>query len=188
MLRPDNTIDRIPEIDTIPVHVTDVVTRGTVATYPVVQYGHTPKGGNAVAGGFVYRGAAVPELRGKYVFGDISTGHVWYAEYADMLAADDGNPRTLAEMHELPIWWDDPNDSPDRGAQLYPDLAPIVEAEYHARGGKHAHLPGTASLAPSGRVDLHLAIDRSGEMYLLSKSDGMIRAVTGVGRSLTPAA
>jgi hypothetical protein len=189
MLLPDNTRDKIPEIDTIPVHVTDVITRGTVAPiYPVVQYGHTERGGNAIAGGFVYRGAVVPELRGKYVFGDIATGRLWYAEYADMLGADDGNPRTLAEVHELPIWWDDPNDSPDRGAQLYSDLAPIVEAGYHSRGGKHPRLPGKASLSPPGRVDLHLAIDGTGEMYLLTKSDGMIRGITGVSRNLTSGA
>ena len=184
MLLPDNTRTQIPEIDTIPVQVTDVVTHGTVApTYPVIEYGHTQSGGDAIAGGFVYRGTTVPELRGKYVFGDISTGRLWYAEYTDMLAADDGDPRTLAEIHELPVWWDDPTDMPDRGAQLYPTMAPIVEAGYHSRGGKHPHLPGRSSLSPVGRVDLRLAIDQAGEMYLLSKSDGMIRAVTGIVRS-----
>ena len=185
MLLADNTKAGIPENDMIPVHVTDVITRGTVApSYPVIQYGHTQHGGDAIAGGFVYRGASVPALRGKYVFGDISTGRVWYGDYAEMLAADDGNPLTLAEVHELPVWWDDPNDSPDRGAQLYPDMAPIVETGYHARGGKHAHLPGRSSLLPTGRVDLRLAVDAAGEMYLLTKSDGMIRAVTGPGPSL----
>ena len=150
--------------------------------YPVIQYGHSPNGGDAIAGGFTYRGTAVPELRGKYVFGDIASGRLWYAEYAEMLAADDGDPKTLAEIHELPIWWDDPTDVPDRGAQPYPTMAPIVEAGYHSRGGKYPHLPGTSALSVQGRVDLRFAIDRAGELYLLSKSDGMIRAVTGVVR------
>ena len=41
-------------------------------TFPVAIYGHTD--GNAVTGGFVYRGKAIPELMGKYVFGDGRSG------------------------------------------------------------------------------------------------------------------
>jgi hypothetical protein len=182
-LLPDNTKDRVPDVDTIPVHVTDGITNGMVTPkYPVVQYGHGERGGDAIAGGFVYRGAGVPGLRGKYVFGDISTGRLWYAEYKKMLEADDGNPLTLAEIHELSLWWDDPADVPDRGAQLYPTMSPVVEAAYHARGGKDPDLPGRATVSGMGRVDLRLAVDAAGELYLLSKSDGMIRVVTGVVR------
>jgi glucose/arabinose dehydrogenase len=39
---------------------------------PVAQYDHDE--GVATIGGFVYRGARFPELRGKYVFGDYSDG------------------------------------------------------------------------------------------------------------------
>ncbi len=178
----DNGMGKVPDPDTIVVHVTDTVTHGTVAPrYPVVEYGHGPDGGVAIAGGFVYRGTSIPELRGKYVFGDISTGRLWYADYADMLAADDSDPRTLAAIHELRVWWNDPADAPDRGNQAYPSMLPIVSAAYHARGGKHPILPGESRFAStSGRVDLRFAIDRDGELYLLSKSDGMIRRVAGV--------
>lgn len=186
MLQADNTLGKVPDIDTIPVHVTDAATTGMVVpTYPVVQYGHGQRGGDGIAGGFVYRGAVVPKLRGKYVFGDISTGRVWYADYKEMLAADDSNPRTLAAMQELRIWWNDPTDSPDRGRQLYPTMAAIVEAGYHSRGGKDPDLPGSATVSGSGRVDLRLAVDRKGELYLLSKSDGMIRVVTGAALAST---
>jgi hypothetical protein len=168
------------------VYVTDTMTHGTVVPrYPVLEYGHDASGGDAIAGGFVYRGKAVPELHEKYVFGDISTGRVWYADLKDMLAADDNDPRTLAEAHEAQIWWDDPNDTPERGSQLYPSMSPIVKAAYHARGGRHPELPGHSALASSGRVDLRFALDRSGELYFLSKSDGMIRVVTGVGPPVT---
>jgi glucose/sorbosone dehydrogenase len=181
MLQVDGSLGKVPDIDTIPVHVTGETTSGTVVpAYPVVQYGHGQGGGDAIAGGFVYRGAAVPRLRGKYIFGDISTGRLWYADYAEMRAADRGNPRTLAEPHELRVWWDDPQDSPDRGTQLYPTLAAIVEAGYHSRGGKDPDLPGSGAVSGPGRVDLRLAMDRAGELYLLSKSDGMIRVVTGM--------
>lgn len=51
-------------------------------TYPVAQYDHDE--GNAISGGFVYRGEAVPALQGKYVFGDIVTGRLFSVE-ADQL-------------------------------------------------------------------------------------------------------
>jgi len=39
---------------------------------PVAQYDHDE--GISITGGFVYRGSAIPDLRGKYVFGDFSSG------------------------------------------------------------------------------------------------------------------
>lgn len=39
---------------------------------PVLQYDHGE--GISIIGGFVYRGSAIPELEGKYVFGDFSRG------------------------------------------------------------------------------------------------------------------
>jgi hypothetical protein len=128
----------------------------------------------------VYQGSAIPALRGKYVLGDTSTGRMWYADIKAMLAADDGIPSTLAELHELRIAWNDPSDSPDGGMRLYPGMARVVEAGYHSRGGKDPDLPGSAAVAGSARVDLRFAADRSGQLYLLSKSDGMIRLVTGI--------
>ena len=83
----------------------------------------------------------------------------------------------MAEIHELLVWWDDPEDSPDRGKQLFPSMAAIVPSAYRARGGKDPDLPGTAAIAGFGLVDLRLAQDRSGELYVLSKSDGMIRQI-----------
>lgn len=46
---------------------------------PIHEYRRTD--GISVTGGFVYRGAALPELRGQYVFGDFQTGKVWALEY-----------------------------------------------------------------------------------------------------------
>jgi len=43
---------------------------------PVAEYDHT-EGRCSVTGGFVYRGADLPEWRGIYFFGDYCTGTVW---------------------------------------------------------------------------------------------------------------
>jgi hypothetical protein len=176
----DHTTRALPQPDTVTVQVNDAVTAGTATPlYPVLRYGHGEGGGDAIAGGFVYTGRRVPQLAGKFVLGDISTGRLWWADFKEMRAADDGVAGTMAPLHELQIWWDDPADTPDRGKQLYPTLMPIVTAAYHSRGGRDPDLPGSGAISGSGRVDLRLAADRAGELYLLSKSDGLIRAVTG---------
>ena len=144
-------------------------------TYPVIQYGHVIGGGDAVSSGYVYRGKAIPALRGKYIFGDISTGNVWWADYKEMLAADDGDPKTLAQMHPVKIRWTKPGGS----SELYGSMSPITEVAYHARGGKAPGLPGVAIVAQEGRSDIHLWADPEGQLYILSKSDGMIRMVVG---------
>ena len=181
VLKPDNQIvTQLPEIDTIPVQVTDTVTSGTVVpTYPVMQYGHVPGGGDAIGSGFLYNGTLIPALRGKYIFSDISTGRIWYADYKEMLAADDGNPGTTAERHEAKIRWDDPHDTPDAGKKVFDTMFPIAEAAYHFRGGKDPDLPGRSLVSGSGRADAHVAMDAAGELYLFTKTDGVIRVVTG---------
>jgi mono/diheme cytochrome c family protein len=153
----------VPADDTIPVQITETITRGTITpTYPVIAYPHTSIGGDAIAGGFVYRGSRIAALKGRLLFADITTGHVWYAEMADVLSADDGNPTTLAPMHEV-----------DAG------LRRLVEATFHARGGQGDALPGAAAVSGKGRVDVRLGEDNAGELYLLTKSDGMIRQIVG---------
>ncbi|MEZ5044749.1 MAG: PQQ-dependent sugar dehydrogenase [Saprospiraceae bacterium] len=52
-------------------------------TYPVVQYDHDE--GNAISGGFVYAGSSIPLLKGKYIFGDIPRGTLFYAEIGEMI-------------------------------------------------------------------------------------------------------
>jgi hypothetical protein len=163
-LKQDNTTTALPADDRIPVQVTDSITAGTVApSYPVLEYPHTREGGDAISGGFVYRG--------KYLFGDITTGRVWYADLAEMIAADDGRAGTLAKIHEMTIRWD---------GEVYPTMFPIVEAAYHSRGGKDPNLPGSSTVSGDGRADIRFATDAAGELYILSKSDGVIRSVVSV--------
>jgi glucose/arabinose dehydrogenase len=44
-------------------------------TLPITVYGHSQ--GCSVTGGYVYRGATYPDLRGVYLFGDFCSGRVW---------------------------------------------------------------------------------------------------------------
>ena len=43
---------------------------------PVAQYGRTE--GSSTTGGYVYRGASIAGLAGRYVFGDFGSGRIWH--------------------------------------------------------------------------------------------------------------
>jgi glucose/arabinose dehydrogenase len=51
----------------------------TGKTLPLTEYGH---GGSrcSITGGYVYRGAAYPDLVGAYFFGDYCSGEIWYVD------------------------------------------------------------------------------------------------------------
>jgi hypothetical protein len=173
-LNADNHTSKLPDPDQIPIRVSESMTAGMVTpAYPVVEYAHVKSGGDAISSGYVYRGK-IAALRGKYIFGDITTGRLWYANYDDMLAADDGNPATMAALHEVNIVWE----KPGGGKEAYSTMSPITEIAYHARGGTATGLPGLAVIS-GGRADIRFSMDGEGELYILSKSDGMIRAVVG---------
>ncbi|HUP39770.1 MAG TPA: PQQ-dependent sugar dehydrogenase [Vicinamibacterales bacterium] len=172
LLQPDNVIAPLPAVDNIAVQIGDDLTDEVVVpTYPVVQYGHVPTGGDGIGSGYVYTGKALPALRGKYLFSDLSTGRVWYAEWKDMLAADDGNPATLAEMHEVKLRWNN---------AVHGTFTTIAQAAYQSRGGKDPDLPGRGTVSGSRRADARFALDAAGELFVYSKTDGMIRQVVGV--------
>jgi len=76
-------------------------------TYPVAQFDHDE--GVAISGGFEYRGAAIPQLAGKYLFGDISSGKLFYVNMKDLQLGKQapikkwkisfkGVPTTLAQL------------------------------------------------------------------------------------------
>ena len=63
--------------------------------YPVAEYDHDE--GNAIIGGYEYQGTAIPELKGKYLFGDMVNGRLFYVEVKDL------EPNQPAPMKEWRI-------------------------------------------------------------------------------------
>jgi glucose/arabinose dehydrogenase len=55
---------------------------------PITEYDHAV--GQSITGGYVYRGTAIPELSGHYVFGDFVSGRIW-------AVAADSSPGTAAD-------------------------------------------------------------------------------------------
>jgi mono/diheme cytochrome c family protein len=115
------------------------------------------------------RALLIPALKDKLVFGDITTGRIWYANRTEVLAADDDRPTTVAPIYEI-----------DAG------LRRLTEETYRARGGKGEALPGMGAMAGRGRIDLRFAVDNDGELYILTKSDGMIRKVVAARTATAP--
>jgi glucose/arabinose dehydrogenase len=60
-------------------------------TLPTYSYPAGQGGNNAVIGGYVYRGAANPALRGRYIYGDYVSGRIW-------AVASGGMPQEIATV------------------------------------------------------------------------------------------
>ncbi len=106
-------------------------------TYPVLQYDHDE--GDAIAGGFVYRGRLLPDLRGRYVFTDLVTGRIFHVD------ANALTPGRSAKIEELRLFYN--------GAEK--TFLDILNDDH--------------------RADLRLGVDEDGELYALTKRDGMVR-------------
>jgi glucose/arabinose dehydrogenase/mono/diheme cytochrome c family protein len=62
-------------------------------TYPVAQYDHDE--GDAMSGGVLYTSPEIPLLQGKYIFGDIVNGRVFFVNQNQLVA---GQPSPIQEM------------------------------------------------------------------------------------------
>jgi len=188
-----------PEIDLLTV---EGLEKPVVPVYPAAVYSHQE--GDSISSGFVYRGRLMPQMDGKYIFGDITTARLFYSSLDDMIAAH-GVRNKQAEIHELQIMYKSPYDNSNQGPvkrRLY-DI--VADAYAHKDGvanadSKQGVLPeasGTTGgwrnkvFRPSkpdpygvayggGRADVRLAMGGDGELYVLSKSDGMIRKFVAV--------
>jgi glucose/arabinose dehydrogenase/cytochrome c2 len=68
---------------------------GTGMDYPVAEYDHDE--GNAIIGGYEYWGSTIPELEGKYLFGDMVNGRLFYVDVADI------HPGKRTQMKEFQV-------------------------------------------------------------------------------------
>jgi hypothetical protein len=178
------------------IHV-DGLSEPVVPVYPAAVYSH--QDGDAIGSGFVYRGKLLPQLRGKYIFNDIPTARIFYADLNEMIATH-GQRNHQAQIHEIQIEYKSPYDTSNKSA-VKSRMYTIVAEAYAHKGGKPPDgqvLPGgslmttgwkdAAKTQPKtdpegvpyggGRADIRLAMGGEGELYVLSKGDGMIRKLT----------
>jgi glucose/arabinose dehydrogenase len=110
-------------------------------TFPAAEYGHPD--GFAITGGFVYRGKSQPELAGKYIFGDLMTGELFYADAQSLEAG------TRTKIFKFKLFY---------------------------RGQETTMRDGV--LGKDRRADLRFGMGEDGEIYVLTKRDGMIRRIS----------
>jgi hypothetical protein len=177
----------------------DGIDEPVAPVYPAAVYSHWE--GDSIGSGFVYRGKQMPQLRGKYIFNDMTTGRIFYVDLAEMIATR-GQRNQQAQIHELQIQFKSPYDTANQNA-VKRRMFDIVAETYSHKGGTPAQdrvLPGAAGAttgwydpekqhakadpegAPygGGRADIRIALGGDGELYVLSKSDGMIRKLASV--------
>jgi len=177
----------------------DGIDEPVAPVYPAAVYGHWE--GDSIGSGFVYRGRQMPQLRGKYIFNDMTTGRIFYVDLAEMIATR-GQRNQQAQIHELQIQFKSSYDTANQNA-VKRRMFDIVAETYSHKGGTPGQdrvLPGAAGAttgwydpehqhpkadpdgAPygGGRADIRIAQGGDGELYVLSKSDGMIRKLAAV--------
>lgn len=166
--------------------------------YPALVYSHWE--GDSIGSGFVYRGKLMPQMRGKFIFNDMTTGRIFYADLNEMLATH-GERNHQAPIHEITVMYKSPSDSSQKAEKRR--MFDIVADSYSHKGGTPAQdrvLPGAAAATTGwrdpgktqpksddegkpyggGRADVRIAVGNDGEIYVLSKSDGMIRKMSAV--------
>ena len=164
--KPINPIDDVLGADgTLPLRISDTVVLSERTPIQDIALAYrTGVEGLGIAGGFVYRGSKWPDLQGAVVFGDITSGRIFYAKVADLTAATDGNPITTAVYTEIRT-----------------ELPRLVAEKIQARTPAAAQAPAPAATgARPIRIDMRLATDEAGEIYLMTKSDGMVRRLASI--------
>jgi len=144
--------------------------------YPVAQFDHnnntdstpinTPYAGMAISSGFVIQNGSDPNLDGQLIFANLafSDGNVYQASFDEMLGAkislEPGDlPSSLsqAELHRLRLALDHDN-NPDTAPQIHDDFMSLINN--------------------FGRTDTRFGEGVFGEMYISSKTNGVIYLVT----------
>jgi uncharacterized repeat protein (TIGR03806 family) len=128
---------------------------------PVSEYSHSL--GNSITGGYVYRGSAIPELVGRYVFSDYGSGLFWALEsdgqggYTnDQLIDTNFGPTSFAVDQGGELYFTDINNSrlrklvPAGSPQPYTGLLPYdINAPFwsdEAVKDRHIGLPNNTTI------------------------------------------
>jgi hypothetical protein len=169
-----------------------------IPIYPAAVYSHWE--GDSIGSGFVYRGKLMPQMRGKFIFNDMTTGRIFYTDLNEMIATR-GQRNHQAPIHELQVMYKSSSDASQPAAKKR--MFDIIAQTYAQKGGTPGAdrvLPGAAAATTGwrdddhkqpksdmdgvayggGRADVRIALGGDGEIYVLSKSDGMIRKMTSV--------
>jgi hypothetical protein len=160
--------------------------------------------GDSIGSGFVYRGKKIPQMAGKYIFSDMTTGRLFYTDLTEMIASR-GERGKQAAIHEIQVMYKSPYDASEKAPAKRRMYDIVADAFAHKDGvvdpvTHQGVLPGGANavggwrgktfLAPpldpygvpygGGRADVRLSMGGDGEIYVLSKTDGMIRILAAV--------
>lgn len=130
--------------------------------YPATSYDHekpanwscNSDSGHAISGGFVHRGD-LRGLNGKYVFGDLVEGRVFYADIF-------GKRNDRGERSDVSR------------------EAPIHELALYDTDGTRKRM---TDFVGDGRVDLRFGTDSEDNLYLLAKATGQVWKVVGTHRA-----
>jgi len=170
--------------------------------YAAALYSHAD--GDSIGSGFVYRGKKMPPMVGKYIFTDMTTGRMFYADLAEMIATH-GERGKQAPIREIQVMYKSPYDLSET-APVKRRMYDIVADAYAHKGGvadpvsHQGVVPGFSTAAGGwrgktfappksdpygvlyggGRADVRLSMGGDGEIYIMTKSDGMIRTLAAV--------
>ncbi|QXD17100.1 PQQ-dependent sugar dehydrogenase [Rhodocaloribacter litoris] len=130
---------------------------------PVWEYDHSL--GASITGGYVYRGAAVPELAGKYVYADFISGRVWALTYDGTRATSEQLLDTslgiasfgLDEQGELYLCAFD--------GRIY-RFVPVMSSAREALPGQTLHLGAGYPNPFRGETTIPFTLDRPGRVQL----------------------
>src|SRR5258708_8445067 len=160
--------------------------------------------------GFVYGGKKMAQMVGKVILSEMTTGRLFYTDLAEMIAAH-GERGKQAAIHEIQIMYKSPYDASEKAPAKRRMYDIVADAFAHKDGvvdpiTHQGVLPGAANatggwrgksfvtakpdpygvLYGGGRADVRLSMGGDNEIYVLSKSDGMIR-ILAAGVSSPPA-
>lgn len=125
--------------------------------YPWAMYDHPGQlgeplsGPGAIGGGFVYRGRAIPELRGRLVFADFTADGRFFVIDGD--AVD---------------------------ASAEPDLAKVLTLRVHDGQGRPSTASRIIRGVDGQRTDVRFGEDEEGELYVTNKHNGWIYRLAAV--------